>query len=107
MIMKTITINGKDYKVKYTIRALFLFEQITNKPFQINTLLDNYIFFYCMILANNNDSILDWDDFINAIDDDKNLMKQLTEIQMENQKKNDLVNDDVAEENNESSSKKN
>lgn len=94
--MKTITINGEDYKVKYTIRALFLMEQITGKPFEIKTLLDNYLFFYCMILANNKDKekILSWDEFVDALDDDKELMKQLTEIQMEEQKKNELLADD-------------
>lgn len=106
--MKTITINGTDYKVKYTIRALFLFEQITGKPFAVNTLLDNYIFFYCMILVNNTDKdILDWDDFINAIDNDADLMKQLTDIQLEQQKKNELLADDSEEGDNDSSSKKN
>lgn len=94
--MKTIKINGIDYKVKYTIRALFLFEQITGKPFQISTLLDNYLFFYCMILANNKDKekILGWDEFIDALDNDKELMKQLTDIQIEEQKKNELLADD-------------
>lgn len=53
--MNTIKINGEEYVIKYTIRALFMMEQITGKPFKINTLLDNYIFFYCMLLANNKD----------------------------------------------------
>lgn len=94
--MKTITINKEDYKVKYTIRALFLMEQITGKPFEIKTLLDNYLFFYCMILANNKDKekILGWDEFIDALDNDKELMKQLTDIQIEEQKKNELLADD-------------
>lgn len=94
--MKTITINGIEYKVKYTIRALFLMEQITGKPFEIKTLLDNYLFFYCMILANNKDKekILGWDEFIDALDNDKDLMKQLTDIQIEEQKKNELLADD-------------
>lgn len=61
--MNTITINNTEYKVKYTIRALFIFEQITGKAFEIKTLLDNYIFFYSMILANNPDNILDWNVF--------------------------------------------
>ena len=43
--MNTIKINGEEYVIKYTIRALFMWEQITGKPFKINTLLDNYIFF--------------------------------------------------------------
>lgn len=94
--MKTIKINGIDYKVKYTIRALFLMEQITGTQFQIKTLLDNYLFFYCMILANNKDKekILGWDEFIDALDNDKELMKQLTDIQIEEQKKNELLADD-------------
>lgn len=97
--MKTITINGENYKVKYTIRALFLMEQITGKPFEIKTLLDNYLFFYCMILANNKDKekILGWDEFVDALDDDANLMKQLTDIQLEEQKKNELLTDEEKE----------
>ena len=71
--MNTITINNKEYKVKYTIRALFIFEQITGKAFEIKTLLDNYIFFYSMILANNPDNILDWNVFIDALDSDPSI----------------------------------
>lgn len=98
--MKTITINGEDYKIKYTIRALFLWEQITGTQFQIKTLLDNYLFFYCMILANNKDKekILGWDEFLDALDNDKDLIKQLTDIQIEEQKKNELLADDKEKE---------
>lgn len=75
-----LTINGKQYKAKYTIRALFIFEQITGKPFDIKTLLDNYIFFYSIILANNPDNVLDWDEFLDALDNDKELLVQFTGI---------------------------
>ena len=71
--MSPITINNTEYKVKYTIRALFIFEQITGKAFEIKTLLDNYIFFYSMILANNPDNILDWNVFIDALDSDPSI----------------------------------
>ena len=75
-----IKINGEKYRVKYTIRALFIFEQITGKPFEIKTLLDNYIFFYSMILANNPDKVLDWDNFLDALDGDRELLAQLTNL---------------------------
>lgn len=90
----TVTINGVDYKIKYTIRALFIMEQITGKPFQVTTLLDNYIFFYSMILANNPDNILDWNDFIDALDNDPNLFKQLTEIGNSFTKKDSMFQQD-------------
>jgi len=88
--MKKITINGTDYKIKYTIRALFIFEQITGKPFAINTLLDNYIFFYSMILANNQDNVLDWDTFLDALDNNPKLYQDIAEIVTEQNKKDNL-----------------
>ena len=89
--MKTIQINGKQYKIKYSIRALFIFEQITGKAFKIDTLLDNYIFFYSMILANNKDGdILQWDEFLDAIDNDPKLFEKMADIVGETEKKNEL-----------------
>lgn len=88
--MKKITINGTDYNIKYTIRALFIFEQITGKPFTIQTLLDNYIFFYSMILANNQDNVLDWDTFIDELDNNPKLYQDIAEIVTEQNKKDNL-----------------
>lgn len=85
--MKAIKINGVNYKIKYTIRALFIFEQITGKSFKIETLLDNYIFFYSMILANN-DKVLDWDEYLDAIDKDMSLFQKMSDIVAEEQKSN-------------------
>lgn len=101
-----ITIKGKEYNVKYTIRALFIFEQITGKHFMIETLLDNYVFFYSMILANNSnsDSILTFDEFLDAIDEDKELVNQLSQIVNDYQTKDNLFEN---EEKNTDDSKKN
>lgn len=88
--MKTIKINDYEYKVKYTIRALFIFEQITNKQFRIENLLDNYLFFYSIILANNPDHLLDWDEFLDALDNDPKLYTKINDVVEEEQKKNDL-----------------
>lgn len=85
-----ITIKGKQYKVKYTIRALFIFEQITGKAFEIKTLLDNWIFLYSIILANNPDNFIDWDDFLDALDNDKELITQLTKLVDDYQKKDSI-----------------
>lgn len=82
----TIKIGGEEYRIKYTIRALFMFEQITGKAFEIKTLLDNYIFFYCIILANNKDKVLEWDDFLDALDNDKELFATMNAIVNEQEK---------------------
>ena len=88
----TISINNKEYKVKNTIRAMFIFEQITKKPFQIETLLDNYVYFYSILLASNPDNLIDWDEFIDALDNDPSIFKQLNEILTKNNKVEELLN---------------
>lgn len=85
--MKKITINGKEYGIKYTIRALFIFEQITGKTFKIESLLDNYIFLYSMILANNKNEALEWDEFLDAVDNDVNIFNSFSEVLQEQEKK--------------------
>lgn len=103
--MKTISINGKDYKVKYTIRALFIFEQITGKAFKLETMLDSYIFYYSMILANNKDQVLQWDEFLDALDENPKLLQDMEKVMKEEDGKNSLFND--GEESNNSTEKKN
>ena len=36
----SVTINRKKYKVKNTLRSMFIFEAITKKPFTLSTLMD-------------------------------------------------------------------
>lgn len=78
--MNTITINGKEYGVKYSIRAMFIFEQIKGEPFGLYTTLDNVIYFYSMILAADKDCGLKWDEFLDAIDNDPTIVTQLMQI---------------------------
>lgn len=91
--MKTVNINGKDYKVKYTIRAMFIFEQITGKAFKLESMLDSYLFYYSMILANNKDEVLEWDDFLDALDENPKLLKDLESALKEEEKKAKVFND--------------
>ena len=92
--MSKITINGKEYNIKYTIRALFIFEQISGKSFKLESLLDNYLLFYSMLLACNNDNVLTWDEFIDAVDADPNIMNELNRIVEEQQKQDNVFQHD-------------
>lgn len=93
-----ITINKKKYEVRYTIRAIFLFEQITKAPFEIKTITDSYVFFYCMILANNPENVLEWDDYLNALDRDKTLFEKLNKIMLQQQEQDKMFEDNEKEE---------
>lgn len=73
IIRMKIKIKNKEYEIKNTIRAMFIFEKLANKLFKIETLLDWYIFYYSMILANNPDCTLLFDEFITECDNDPSL----------------------------------
>lgn len=88
-----ITINDKQYIIKYTLRALFIFEQITGRSFSINTLLDNYLFFYSLILANNDD-VPSWDEFIDALDKDPSILIQISKTVEDYQKRDSIFSTD-------------
>lgn len=92
-----ITINKKKYEVKYSLKALFLFETITNAPFELKTIKDTYIFLYCMILANNEDNVITWDEFIDALDNDKKLQEQLRKVLTQQQEKDKMFADNEEE----------
>lgn len=89
--MNTVKIKGTEYIVKPTLRAMFIFEQITKKAFKIESMLDNYIYFYALILANNPKNIIDWDSFIDALDEDPTIYDQLSAIILKNSEVDDLL----------------
>lgn len=66
--------NLKELKLKYTNRAVMIFEAITDRVFSLNNLTDQYIFFYSVLLANNEDLNLSFDEFIEELDKDQEAM---------------------------------
>ena len=82
-----ITIKDKTYKVKYSLRALFIYEQIKKEPFALKTITDYYLFFYCMLLASDSSSELTFDDFIDTLDEHPEIATEMMGyLNKENQK---------------------
>lgn len=96
-----MTIKDIEYKLKYTLRALFIYEQITGKVFRLQTITDEYLFFYCVLAANNPDMNLTFDDLIDAIDEDPNIM-----VQFQNFMKSELEKQNIFITNNTDDKKK-
>ena len=79
--MKTISLNGKDFSLKYTLRAFCVFESISGYPFQFGKLLDEYILFYSFLIASNKDSFnMEFDEFIELCENDLTLFEQFKEF---------------------------
>ena len=63
--MKTISLNGKEFILKYTLRAFFVFESISGYPFQFGKMLDEFLLFYSFLLAANQESFkIEFEEFI-------------------------------------------
>lgn len=86
-----ITINEKEYEVKYNLRAMLLFEQIANKAFEIKTMFDEYVLFYASILGANKECDLDFDVFIEWAEENPNALNEFTELIIARRKKNELL----------------
>lgn len=86
-----MTIKDKEYKLKITLRGMMLFEQITGKPFAINGMMDEYVYFYSLLLANNQDCNLDFNDFIDALDENPTLISEFKNLLEDYSKKMSLI----------------
>lgn len=64
-----IKINEKEYEVKNNIKAMIVYEGITEKPFEIKTLTDFYTYCYAMVYANNTENVPEFDKFLEWFDD--------------------------------------
>ena len=85
---------GKSYQLKYNIRAIVLFEKLSDKPFTLACTSDWVIFLYAMLLSGahgatqeaTQEATITFDDFVDAISQQQ--MKQAiawTRDQMENE----------------------
>lgn len=82
--MKTITINGREWKLKQNIKALIMFEKLTDKPFKLESFSDFVTLLYCCILANNFEH-LDYNEFLEYLDENPQNITELSEfLQQEN-----------------------
>jgi spore coat polysaccharide biosynthesis protein SpsF (cytidylyltransferase family) len=88
-----ITIKDKTYKVKYSLRALFIFEQIKKEPFALKTITDYYLFFYCMLLASDSSSELTFDDFIDTLDENPEIATEMMQYLTKENEKNAMFDE--------------
>ena len=89
-----ITINDKSYKIKYTLRAIMLFEQIMDKTFELKGITDQVVFLFCLIRANNDDK-LDYEDYLAYLDEHPEMLITLAEVLKIEEKERAIVSSDT------------
>lgn len=98
--MKTISIQNREYLLKYTLRAFFIFENLTGYSFQFGKVLDEYLLFYSMLLANNETFTMPFDEFINLCDESPAMFNEfkeffLKEVELQSQLSGQLSDNSV------------
>lgn len=66
-----LVINEKDIELKFTLRSMMMYENITGKTFAPETISDILTFMYCVVVASSKDYSLAYDDFIDWLDDNQ------------------------------------
>lgn len=86
--MKKVNIKGKVYNIRYSLRALFTFETITNRPFESGRLLDMYMLLFSMLLSGNDEFTMSFEEFIDECDSDESIFNSFMECMGEVAKRN-------------------
>lgn len=78
--MKKVKINNEEYMLRYTLRALFIYEEITGKPYSGDKIVNSYILLCAMLMACNKDFALTFDDVIDACDSDPSIFETFLSV---------------------------
>lgn len=71
-----ITLNNKEIELKYSFRSMMMYENITGKSLEPKGLTDILTFFYCVVLASSKDYSLEFDKFIDWVDENPNSINE-------------------------------
>ena len=82
---------GKNYEFKYSLRACFVFEEITGKSFEVKTLLDTYILAYACIISNPENPSLEFNDFINYCDEHRDVIEEFNKFMSDELHRRELL----------------
>lgn len=74
-----VKIKDREIELKYSFRSLIIYENIQNKTFAPQTMTDVLVFFYCSIVGSDRDVVLSFDDFLDMIDENPELVTEFSE----------------------------
>ena len=78
--MKTVVVNGCEYKLAYNLKSLFYYEEMTGKPYSGTKTVDNYFLMFAMLQANNENFDMAFEEFLEACDADFGLFDAFLEV---------------------------
>ena len=89
-----LRLRDKEYELKSKMRALLIYEQITEKTFEPHSVTEVMIYMYSVLLANNSDFELTFDAFLDALDEDRNALDDFNKWLLLEGERNKCFSDD-------------
>lgn len=87
-----IKINDKEIELKYSFRAIIMWEQIQEKPFQPVTASDVMIYMYCIVCSSDKTVKITFDEFLDYLDANPKVIEDFTRWILENDAFNSQFN---------------
>lgn len=73
-----VTINEKEIELKYTLRAMMMYENVVNGNINPQSLTDMITLMYCITVCSAKDYNLSFEDFIDYVDEHPEFMTDFT-----------------------------
>ena len=90
----TLKIKDREVNLKYSFRSFFIFENIMNRSFQPNTTTDILVFFYSVIMASDKNLDFQFDEFLDMVDENPELIVKFSEFISKEVSKNRTLSPD-------------
>ena len=92
-----ITIGGKEYRIKYTLRGLFVYEHITGVPFSPEKSLNVYILIFCFLMVSNEDFRMTFEEFTDILDEEPETVKSIFKWMEDETRRMSMISGDQPE----------
>lgn len=86
-----VRIKEQEVELRYSMRSLFMYENITGASFNPKSLQDFCTFFYCVVCSSNKDIDLTFDEFVDYLDEDPSKMSEFAEWLSKTMQKNNFL----------------
>lgn len=75
----TVKFNDKEIELKFSIRALIMYENVTQQDYTHTNINDTLTLFYCYLVTSAKDYSITWDMFLDFIDEDVTVIQKFNE----------------------------
>lgn len=94
-----INIKGKEIELKNTFRSMIIYEKVAGKTFNPQGITEILLYFYSVIMASDKDCELEFDDFLDMVDNNPKLITDFSEWLNKSFRISNYLNGEVEKEN--------